>query len=150
MIIPFYPPDRSPSNPRTRSHSPTVVWMKWQAQVPAPQQESSPYSDASSSAGLPPPAISDGRSKGYLHSDLSLGVHAALTVAFLFVFDSIPRLFYLHLLLRIPSLYFSRVTRIFEDARLSLPDIKRMARARAEQWNFGGIPRKTTRFHLCF
>ncbi|KAJ7095490.1 hypothetical protein C8R43DRAFT_907910, partial [Mycena crocata] len=52
-----------------------------------------------------------------------------------FIFDYIPRQLYLHLLLRIPSLYFSRVTRIFEDARLSLPDIKRMARARAEQWN---------------
>ncbi|KAJ7708999.1 hypothetical protein B0H17DRAFT_916919 [Mycena rosella] len=109
--------------------------MKWQPQAPAPQTESSPYSDAASSDGLPPPAISNGRRKGYLHGDLSLGAHAALTAAFLFVFDSIPRLFYLHLLLRIPSLYFSRVTRIFEDARLSLPDIKRMARARAEQWN---------------
>ncbi|KAJ7233043.1 hypothetical protein C8J57DRAFT_960632, partial [Mycena rebaudengoi] len=51
-----------------------------------------------------------------------------------FVFDSVPRQVYLHLLLRIPSLYFSRVTRVFEDAQLSLPDIKRMARARADQW----------------
>ncbi|KAJ7359090.1 hypothetical protein DFH08DRAFT_686293 [Mycena albidolilacea] len=53
----------------------------------------------------------------------------------LFLFDFVPRQLYLHLLLRIPSLYFSRVTRIFEDARLSLPDIKRMARANADQWN---------------
>ncbi|KAJ7869201.1 hypothetical protein B0H14DRAFT_2346259 [Mycena olivaceomarginata] len=52
-----------------------------------------------------------------------------------FLFDFVPRQLYLHLLLRIPSLYFSRVTRIFEDARLSLPDIKRMARANADQWN---------------
>ncbi|KAJ6568353.1 hypothetical protein DFH09DRAFT_918081 [Mycena vulgaris] len=58
-----------------------------------------------------------------------------MLVSFVFLFDSLPRLLYLHLLLRIPSLYFSRVTRIFEDAQLSLPDIKRMARARAEQWN---------------
>ncbi|KAF7317646.1 hypothetical protein MKEN_00852100 [Mycena kentingensis (nom. inval.)] len=38
------------------------------------------------------------------------------------------------LLLRIPSLYFSRVARIFEDAQTSLPNIRRMARARASQW----------------
>ncbi|KAJ7663872.1 hypothetical protein DFH06DRAFT_986647 [Mycena polygramma] len=50
------------------------------------------------------------------------------------LFDAAPRQLYLHLLLRIPALYFSRVTRIFEDARLSLPDIKRMARAKADQW----------------
>jgi hypothetical protein len=53
----------------------------------------------------------------------------------LFLFDFVPRQLYLHLLLRIPSLYFSRVTCIFEDAQLSLPDIKRMARANADQWN---------------
>ncbi|KAJ6551437.1 hypothetical protein B0H19DRAFT_863405, partial [Mycena capillaripes] len=52
-----------------------------------------------------------------------------------FVVETIPRQMYLHVLLRIPSLYFSRVARIFEDAQLSLPDIKRMARASAEQWN---------------
>ncbi|KAJ7173467.1 hypothetical protein C8R46DRAFT_892782 [Mycena filopes] len=56
------------------------------------------------------------------------------------LFDFIPRQAYLHFLLRIPSLYFSRVTRIFEDARLSLPDIKRMARAKAEQWNATNPP----------
>ncbi|KAJ7132407.1 hypothetical protein C8R44DRAFT_612552, partial [Mycena epipterygia] len=58
-----------------------------------------------------------------------------MLIAFFFLFETIPRQLYLHFLLRIPSLYFTRVSRIFEDARLSLPDIKRMARARAEQWN---------------
>jgi hypothetical protein len=58
-----------------------------------------------------------------------------MLVVFFFLVDSVPRQLYLHLLLRIPALYFSRVTRIFEDARLSLPDIKRMARAKADQWN---------------
>ncbi|KAJ7160209.1 hypothetical protein C8R46DRAFT_905946, partial [Mycena filopes] len=51
-----------------------------------------------------------------------------------FVLD-LPTQVYLSLLLRIPALYFSRVTRIFEDADLSRPDIKRMARATAAQWN---------------
>ncbi|KAF8211143.1 hypothetical protein K438DRAFT_1569898 [Mycena galopus ATCC 62051] len=51
------------------------------------------------------------------------------------LFDFVPGQLYFHFLLRIPSLYFSRVTRIFEDARLSLPDIKRMACANADQWS---------------
>ncbi|KAF5374277.1 hypothetical protein D9758_004578 [Tetrapyrgos nigripes] len=33
---------------------------------------------------------------------------------------------YLHLLLRLPSMYFSRVSRIFEDAEISKPEIRRM------------------------
>jgi hypothetical protein len=58
-----------------------------------------------------------------------------MLVVVLILFEFIPGQIYLHFLLRIPSLYFSRVTRIFEDARLSLPDIQRMARAKADQWN---------------
>ncbi|KAJ6485237.1 hypothetical protein DFH09DRAFT_803884, partial [Mycena vulgaris] len=46
--------------------------------------------------------------------------------------DSFARQLYLHFLLRIPSLYFSRVARIFEDAQFSLPEIKRMA---LDEWN---------------
>lgn len=34
---------------------------------------------------------------------------------------------YLHFLLRLPALYFDRVARIFEEADLSLPEIKKMA-----------------------
>ncbi|KAF7371075.1 hypothetical protein MSAN_00741800 [Mycena sanguinolenta] len=77
--------------------------------------------------GLPPPVVSMSRKSSPLQT-------AALAIV-LVLFDFIPRQLYLHFLLRIPSLYFSRVTRIFEDARLSLPDIKRMARARPDQWN---------------
>ncbi|KAH7099328.1 hypothetical protein BKA62DRAFT_314628 [Auriculariales sp. MPI-PUGE-AT-0066] len=36
------------------------------------------------------------------------------------------RLVYLHFLLRLPSLYFSRVCRVFEDANVSQPDIERL------------------------
>ncbi|KII83378.1 hypothetical protein PLICRDRAFT_95936 [Plicaturopsis crispa FD-325 SS-3] len=43
-----------------------------------------------------------------------------------FLTDTLPRQVYLHLLLRLPSLYFSRVARIFEDAEVSRPDIQRM------------------------
>ncbi|KAJ7205051.1 hypothetical protein GGX14DRAFT_308511, partial [Mycena pura] len=54
-----------------------------------------------------------------------------------FITVKIPQQIYLHLLLRLPSLYFSRVSRLFEDANLSLPDIQRMAVASAEQWKDG-------------
>ena len=40
---------------------------------------------------------------------------------------------YLLLLLRLPSLYFSRVARIFEEADMSLPEIKKMALETASQ-----------------
>lgn len=53
---------------------------------------------------------------------------------FAFLLDTLPRQIYLHVLLTLPSLYFSRVARIFEDAELSMPDIKKMAVVTASQW----------------
>ncbi|KJA14576.1 hypothetical protein HYPSUDRAFT_49018 [Hypholoma sublateritium FD-334 SS-4] len=50
-----------------------------------------------------------------------------------FVGETLPRQIYLHFLLRLPSLYFSRVARIFEEADLTLPEIKRMALETASQ-----------------
>ncbi|KAJ7184755.1 hypothetical protein C8R46DRAFT_1343769 [Mycena filopes] len=47
------------------------------------------------------------------------------------------RQLYLLLLLRLPVLYFSRVSRLIEDANLSMVDIRRMATAHADQWNDG-------------
>jgi hypothetical protein len=43
-----------------------------------------------------------------------------------FLIDTFPRQVYLHLLLRLPSLYFSRIARVYEDAELSRPDIQRL------------------------
>ncbi|KAF7311857.1 hypothetical protein MIND_00196400 [Mycena indigotica] len=43
-----------------------------------------------------------------------------------FLIDTLLRQIYLHLLLRMPALYFSRVARIFQDAEVSRPDIQRM------------------------
>lgn len=43
-----------------------------------------------------------------------------------FIMDTLPRQTYLHLLLRIPSLYFSRIAKVYEDAQLSKPDLERM------------------------
>ncbi|KAH0578199.1 hypothetical protein H2248_004074 [Termitomyces sp. 'cryptogamus'] len=44
-----------------------------------------------------------------------------------FLLDTLPRQICLYFLFTLPSLYFSRVARIFEEAELSMPDIKRMA-----------------------
>ncbi|KAJ7113307.1 hypothetical protein C8R43DRAFT_131440 [Mycena crocata] len=55
----------------------------------------------------------------------------------IFLLFRIPQQIYLHLLLHLPLLYFSRVSRLFEDANLSLPDIRRMAVANADQWKDG-------------
>ncbi|KIJ58850.1 hypothetical protein HYDPIDRAFT_101875, partial [Hydnomerulius pinastri MD-312] len=43
-----------------------------------------------------------------------------------FIIDTLPRQIYLHLLLRLPSLYFSRIARVYEDAQLGKPDLDRM------------------------
>jgi hypothetical protein len=50
-----------------------------------------------------------------------------IAISLSFFLDVIPRQVYLHLLLRFPSLYFSRVTRIFRDADMGMGEIKRMA-----------------------
>jgi hypothetical protein len=44
-----------------------------------------------------------------------------------FLVDTLPRQLYLNFLLHLPKLYFSRVTRIFEEAELSMPEIIKMA-----------------------
>lgn len=51
-----------------------------------------------------------------------------------FLLDTVPRQIYLHFMLRLPSLYFSRVTRIFEEAEMSMPEIKKMALEAASGW----------------
>ncbi|TFK72084.1 hypothetical protein BDN72DRAFT_378687 [Pluteus cervinus] len=44
----------------------------------------------------------------------------------IFATHTLPRQIYLHLLLRLPSMYWSRIARIFEEAEMSLPDIAKM------------------------
>lgn len=72
---------------------------------------------------LPPPITCDPfkTSRRFLHS---FGY---------FLMDTLPRQIYLHLLLRLPSLYFSRIARVYEDAELSRPDIQRLVDACAHQ-----------------
>ena len=44
-----------------------------------------------------------------------------------FLLDTLPRQIYLNLMLRLPQHYFTHVIRIFEDAEMSMPEIKKMA-----------------------
>jgi len=50
-----------------------------------------------------------------------------------FIFDAVPRQLYLHFLLRLPYFYFSRVARIFEEAEMSMLEIKEMGNANVDQ-----------------
>ena len=53
----------------------------------------------------------------------------SLTLIWHFIFDTLPRQFYLHFLLRLPAFYFSRVAHIFEEADMTMSEIKGMALA---------------------
>jgi hypothetical protein len=55
------------------------------------------------------------------------------SLVFEFIVNTMPREVYYYFLLRLPSLYLSRVARIFEDADLSLPRLKEMALATTSQ-----------------
>jgi len=50
----------------------------------------------------------------------------------LFIFDTVPRQLYLHFLLRLPMFYFSRVARVFEEANMTMQEIKEMAVAHVD------------------
>ena len=65
------------------------------------------------------------------------------------VFDTLPRQVYLHLHLRLPSLYFSRVARIFEDAAVSRPEIQRITDA-YESVGTASVQNLTSRIVLPF
>jgi len=59
---------------------------------------------------------------------------AGYALALAFLLDTVPRQVYLHLHLRLPYLYYSRVTRIFEEAEMSVPTIiKGILQAAAEK-----------------
>ncbi|EGO01437.1 hypothetical protein SERLA73DRAFT_70623 [Serpula lacrymans var. lacrymans S7.3] len=67
---------------------------------------------------LPKPITCTASTKNRIQSAFKITRH--------FLSDTLPRQVYLHLLLRLPSLYFTRIARIFEDAEVSRPDVQRM------------------------
>jgi hypothetical protein len=66
--------------------------------------------------------------------------------------DLVTRQVYRHFLLRLPSIYFSRVSRVFEDARVSKPEMDRLIEKRLEghefprDWNEDNVPKSLVRF----
>ncbi|KAJ7616495.1 hypothetical protein FB45DRAFT_841349 [Roridomyces roridus] len=77
---------------------------------------------------LPPPVTCSTGSRPCLHLSRILSI----------LLLEVPRqLFLTLLLLRLPILYFHRVSRIFDDADLSETDIHRLKSANAEQWRDG-------------
>ncbi|PPQ98668.1 hypothetical protein CVT26_013814 [Gymnopilus dilepis] len=73
--------------------------------------------------------------------------HSTSEYILAFFLDTVPRQIYLHLLLRLPYLYYSRVTRIFEEAEMSMPMIKQgileAAKAKSELQRDAGMGRWT-------
>ncbi|KAJ6566841.1 hypothetical protein B0H19DRAFT_1067115 [Mycena capillaripes] len=121
--------------PRANSYYTTAL----PSRPSAPSPSSSPHSGHNTSqlpypSTLPLPASS---SVSLRRSAWGEQLVQSLIFILVFIFIGIPRQIYLHLLLRLPTLYFSRVSRLFEDADLSLPDIRRMAAANADQWKDG-------------
>ncbi|KAI0092886.1 hypothetical protein BDY19DRAFT_926949 [Irpex rosettiformis] len=56
-----------------------------------------------------------------------------------FLLDTVPRQLYLHVLLRLPAFYFSRVSRIFEDAEVSKHEVQRLIAACAPAQSDNGV-----------
>lgn len=83
--------------------------------------------DALSTSEKEPTNTINSDSNSSSHSPPSQHETDLSTYLLVFIVDTLPRQIYLHLLLRLPYLYFSRVTRIFEDAEMSMPEIKKMA-----------------------
>lgn len=142
----YYPP---PANSRLRSQSTPVILPSWRR---IPESRSSRQAHPTN---LPhvvyysPPSIRipsrpydydiNPRMRRIRHG---YGINtnsyvSSYTYVLAFFLDTIPRQIYLHFLLRLPYLYFSRVTRIFEEATLSMREIKNMA---VESLRHGGDP----------
>ncbi|KAF4610747.1 hypothetical protein D9613_006571 [Agrocybe pediades] len=60
-------------------------------------------------------------------SSSETGDEPASKMAVRFLVATLPSQIYLYFLFRLPSLYFSRVARIFEEAEMTLPELKKMA-----------------------
>jgi hypothetical protein len=48
-----------------------------------------------------------------------------------FLLYTIPQQLWVHILLRLPVLYFSRVARVFTDSGITIPDLRRLATVQA-------------------
>ena len=92
--------------------------------VTPPPDEYIPTMHSDSAIRLPPPHEPNPSPVEHLAPPPQAENASAKAYVAAFVLDTLPRQIYLHMLLRLPSLYFSRVTRIFEEAEMSMPMIK--------------------------
>jgi hypothetical protein len=99
-----------------QNHRPSDVFLTSASSLPG-----------ATSIHLPPPV-------SYSSTSTTSAIKPILKVVYIFLFDFLPRQLYLSLLLGLPSLYFTRVARVFEDAELSKPDIKKMVHTTANEW----------------
>ena len=79
--------------------------------------------EVAASASSHVPVTANSCAVSFVGEPPSESVHPMTYVA-AFVLDTLPRQMYLYFLLRLPYLYFSRVTRIFEEAEMTMPQIK--------------------------
>ncbi|KAF9449703.1 hypothetical protein P691DRAFT_774475 [Macrolepiota fuliginosa MF-IS2] len=93
-----------------------------------------PFYEPADSSQLPPPSSAPTPSSGKSESETGKPVvegpeakDASSWYVWTLVTDVLPRQIYLHLLLRLPSLYFTRFNQILSDANLSLMEMKDMA-----------------------
>ncbi|KAF8629766.1 hypothetical protein AX15_003286 [Amanita polypyramis BW_CC] len=150
------PRSRSSSRPKSRATSPLRILQQWSSGRHQPRGRQlderfipvNPFKSSNKRRAPKPPCQSclskqqphvginsvKGR-ESVTSSDLEYNcthvvtlssVTKAMDLARLFLLDTFPREAYLTLLLRLPALYFSRVSKIFEDAEVSKPDIQRM------------------------
>lgn len=116
--------------------------------VTPPASRQQPVEELGSPAAAPAPYLPAGVSVP-AHPPSSEPTGARIVSAYLITFlcDTAPRQLYLYFLLGLPSLYFSRVTRIFEEAELSMPEIKRIAMETVKQRK-EGFPMPTPAWDL--
>jgi hypothetical protein len=137
-----------PSTPHTQPKPPTSVSSQSQAPIsPVPSRQHSPIfsrftrffqrpqrthplANPQAFTALYPQPFTQPYTVIYPSMDPEIDWHK-VTLKFLLV--TCPKQMYLYFLLRLPSLYFSRVARIFEEADLSLPEIKKMVLETASQ-----------------
>ncbi|KAF7327238.1 hypothetical protein MKEN_00301000 [Mycena kentingensis (nom. inval.)] len=122
---------QSASQPRSRASSPLRIFQHLTASLHrrGPEEPFIPINPFTfkCSKHIPFPSCCRSRSK---KPQIPVPGRAATDSEYIrtraFLTDTLPRQIYLHILLRLPALYFSRVARIFQDAEVSRPDIERM------------------------
>ncbi|TFL00158.1 hypothetical protein BDV98DRAFT_650534 [Pterulicium gracile] len=133
------PPPRASSQPHSRASSPLRVFQQWSNSLhnrPRGANREEPFipiNPFNFKFSFRFPFSSHTNPKESRHASClplpattSRSTDPDLDGFVFFMTNTLPRTIYLLALLRIPSMYFSRVSRVFEDAEVSQPDIERI------------------------